>query len=371
MNILLLIDDLLLGGIARHIVDIANSFPSDEYKVFVAATPSSYVEKLHPNIHFIPLSLLKNDSFEKNILGAIPSFHLLSRLIRQEKINIIHSHKRYAHFIGKLLSKTYGVPHITSYHSVPKGKRILTVFGNFSICCSDAVKKIAINEFGCKPERVITIHNGIEPFEIHRNNKKKATLDKLNISPRKKIISSVGQFIPVKDKESLIIAVKMLKEEKDISDYVFILLGYGPQKDYLFKLVKEYELEQAIIFVDGLFSVEALFNISEFMILNSISEGFPIVLLEAASIGKIHIGTNVGGIPEFIENNKTGLLIEPQNPQQLAKSIAYLIDNPYEYIRMGTNAKMKYENEFTFTLMLNKIIKVYQSIYSNNIHVTK
>src|ERR1035437_6485624 len=67
MNILLLIDDLLPGGIARHIVDIANSFPSDEYKVFVAATPSSYVEKLHPNSNLIPLSLLKNNSFKKNI----------------------------------------------------------------------------------------------------------------------------------------------------------------------------------------------------------------------------------------------------------------------------------------------------------------
>ena len=47
MNILLLIEDLLPGGVARHIADIANSFPSDEYKVFVAATPSRYVEKLH------------------------------------------------------------------------------------------------------------------------------------------------------------------------------------------------------------------------------------------------------------------------------------------------------------------------------------
>ena len=371
MNILLLIEDLLPGGVARHIVDIANSFPSDEYKVFVAATPSSYVEKLHSNIHFIPLSLLKNDSFEKNILGTIPSFYLLSKLISREKINIIHSHKRYANFIGKLLSKIYGVPHITSYHIVPEGKKIFTVFGDISICCADAVKKTAIEEFGCKPERVITIHNGIEPFEIHNNNKKELTRNLLNVSPQKRIISSVGQFIPVKDKESLIIAVKMLKEERNISDYVFVLLGYGPQKDYLAKLVKEYELEHTIIFVDGSFSVEALINVSEFMILNSLLEGFPIVLLEAASLGKMHISTNVGGNSEFIENSNTGLLIEPKKPKQLAKSIAYLIDNPNEYIRMGMNAKMKYEKEFTFSVMLNKIIKVYQSIYFNNIRVTK
>jgi glycosyltransferase involved in cell wall biosynthesis len=371
MNVLLLIDDLLPGGIARHIADLANALLHTDIKIYVSATPGKFLSKFHKDVLFYPINLLKEDSFEKNYFGIFSSYYRLVKLIKEERIEIIHSHKRYAHFIGKLLSKTYGIPHITSYHIAPEGKKIFTVFGDFSICCADAVKKKAINEFGCKPERVMTIHYGIEPFEIYCNNKKTTTLDKFDISPRKKIISSVGQFIPVKDKESLIIAVKMLKEEKDISDYVFILLGYGPQKDYLVKLVKEYELEQAIIFVDGLFSVEALFNISEFMILSSLLEGFPIVHLEAASLGKMHISTNVGGNSEFIENNNTGILIEPKNPKQLAKSIAYLIDNPHEYIRMGTNAKMKYENEFTFSLMLNKIIKVYQSTHSNNIYVTK
>ena len=157
----------------------------------------------------------------------------------------------------------------------------------------------------------------------------------------------------------------MLKDQRSISDIIFVFLGYGPQKNFLKKLVTKLELENSIIFVEGTFSVEALFNVSEFMILNSQLEGFPIVHLEAASLGKMHISTNVGGSPEFVENNITGLLVEPKNPKQLATSIAYLIDNPQEYIRMGKNAKTKYETYFTFDLMINKLFEVYRSIYSN------
>lgn len=365
MKVLLLVDDLLPGGVARHIVDIANNSISTDIKIFVAATPGKYIIKLNPKIHFTPLALRRFDSFEKKFLGIIPSVYKLSRLIQREKIDIIHSHKRYSHLIGKLLSKHYNIPHITSYHIVPEGKKIFTVFGDFSICCADAVKKQAINKFGCIPERVKTIYYGIKSFETYSDTKKKSTLDILGISSQKRIISSVGQFIPIKDRETLILAVEMLKNERNISDLVFVLLGYGPQKDYLISLTKKLGLENSIKIIDGMSSVEALFNISEFMILSSQLEGFPIVHLEAASLGKMHISTNVGGSSEFIENYETGLLVEPKDPVQLAKSIAYLIDNPDESIRMGKNAKLKYEADFTLDVMMTKLIEVYRFIYSN------
>ena len=116
----------------------------------------------------------------------------------------------------------------------------------------------------------------------------------------------------------------------------------GNQEANLKNLVNKLQLNDAILFVDSMFDVEALFNISEFMILNPIHrEGFGIVMLEAASIGKMHIGTRIGGIPEFIEDDITGKLVDPGNPEQLADAIMYLLNNPQEYRRMGLNAKRK------------------------------
>jgi glycosyltransferase involved in cell wall biosynthesis len=291
-------------------------------------------------------------------------------LIKEEHIEIIHSHKRYSHLLGKLLAKQFKIPHITSYHSDIVGKNYLTVFGDQTICCSNAVKNLLIKKYGCKDDKSQTIYIGISPFRTLTDSEKKKTLKKIGIEENKLIISSVSQFIPAKDKETLLYSINELRKIRDISNLVFVLLGYGKQKKYLENLVTNLKIKENVIFVDGIFDVESLMNISEFMILTSINEGFGIVLLEAASIGKIHIGTNVGGIPEFINDNETGLLIEPKNPKQLAKSIAFLLDNPLELLRMGSSAKMKYENEFTFEPMLNKIIKVYQSIYANNIHIS-
>src|ERR1035437_5018552 len=364
MNILLLIDDLLPGGIARHITDLANALLQTDIKIFVSATPGKFLSKFNKDVSFYPINLLKEDSFEKNYFGIFSSYYRLVKLIKEEHIEIIHSHKRYSHLIGMLLAKQYKIPHITSYHSDIVGKKYLTFFGDYTLCCSNAVRNLLINHYGCKNENSRTIYYGIPPFRTITGIEKKETLKKLDVTENKLIISSVGQFIPVKDKESLLYSIFELRKIRDISNLLFVLLGYGEQKKYLENLITHLKLRENIVFVDGLFNVESLMNISEFMILTSINEGFGIVLLEAASIGKMHIGTNIGGITEFIENNKTGLLIESKNPKQLAKSIAYLIDNPQEYIRMGTNAKIKYENEFAFSVMLNKIIKVYRSIYS-------
>ena len=128
IKVLLLADDLLPGGVSRHIVDIANYSFSTDINIFVAAAQSRYTEKLDLQVPFTPLSLLKKDSFDKNISGIFPSMYRLSQLIRKENIDIIHSHKRYTHFLGKMLSKYYDIPHITSYHSMPIGKKIFSVF---------------------------------------------------------------------------------------------------------------------------------------------------------------------------------------------------------------------------------------------------
>jgi glycosyltransferase involved in cell wall biosynthesis len=99
------------------------------------------------------------------------------------------------------------------------------------------------------------------------------------------------------------------------------------------------------------------------MVLNSRdSEGFPFVILEAASIGKMHIGTTVGGIPEFIKDGETGILVPPGNPEALAVAIRSMIDNPQESIRLGKNAKQEYASRFTLDTMVDAIENVYRSV---------
>ena len=362
MNILLLTDELFPGGVARHVVDLANGLKSKEISVSVAATDGTYRQSLHPDIPFVPLTLLEANSFRKNLSGIFPSYFKLCKLVNTTRFDIIHSHKRLSHFLGSLIPKRTA-KHITSYHNVFPGKDILSVFGDYTVCCSNAVAAMVTTRYKKSPSRTSTVYNGMLPLKLHDDIRRRETYEELHIPVSKKIISSVGQFIPSKDRETLIRAVKILHDENKIANVVFVLLGFGYLQSQLEQLVRSLNLEQHVKFAESLFSIEALVNISEFMILNpKHSEGFGIVLLEGASVSKIHIGTSIGGIPEFIEQNQTGLLVSPENPSELAQAISFLLDNPAECVRMGQNAKMKFERYFQLEKMLSNMIEVYRKV---------
>lgn len=363
MKVLLLTDEMLPGGVPRHVVNLANGLNKNGISVTVAATNGIFREQLHSDIKYIELSLLKLNSYGQNYYGIIRSMLYIISLLRFEKYDIIHSHKRLSHVIVKILSKK--TKHITSYHNYFQNKKIVTCFGDYTISVSESIRRQMISYYGCPSKMITTVYNGIASFETHNEQQRYNTFTRLKISPQKKIISSVGQYIPSKDRRTLIMAVYILKKYKDLSQIQFVLLGFGELEDELKKLTIYLQLNDIITFVDGTFDVEALFNISEFMILNPIhSEGFGIVMLEAASLGKMHIGTKVGGIPEFIEDGITGKLIEAGNPEQLAQTISFLLDNPNEYKRMGSNAKIKYEKSFGLNRMISETLNVYHSVLS-------
>ncbi|MDD8017705.1 MAG: glycosyltransferase family 4 protein [Bacteroidota bacterium] len=362
MKVLLVTDDLLPGGISRHVVDLANGLHQKGIAITVAATDGKFRTFLNQRIQFIPLYLLKEDSFSKKFFGVIPSFFALTKLIRDTHFDIIHSHKRFSHFLLSMMQKG-NTKHITSYHNVFKGKHLLSVFGECTICCSDAVKSMVLSQYNGIASNVVTVYNGIDPLAIHNEEQKRETFARLSLNPDARVIASVGQFIPAKDHETIIRSIKILYAHQQLENVMFVLLGFGQLKGRLENLVDYLGLREHIMFVDEMFNVEALFNISEFMILNpKHSEGFGIVMLEAASIGKIHIGTSVGGIPEFISAGETGVLVPPKDPKALATAILHLLDYPAENRRMGENAKRKFEKLFKVERMVEEIVSVYDNV---------
>jgi glycosyltransferase involved in cell wall biosynthesis len=97
----------------------------------------------------------------------------------------------------------------------------------------------------------------------------------------------------------------------------------------------------------------------DIFILPSLKEGLPYVLLEAGLAELPVIATNVGGVPEIIENEKTGLLIKPANPAKIADALKKLIDNPGLAKTLAKNLRQKILQEFSFEKMLEKTLAVY------------
>jgi glycosyltransferase involved in cell wall biosynthesis len=366
MNILLLTDDMLIGGVSRHVADIANALFADGNSVTVAATDGESRKWLTKEIEFFPIDLKNNDRQTNKYLGFIPSYFKLQSLVKQKKFDLIHSHKRFSHLLGKIITQQFRMPYITSYHTVFSDKKFLSFFGNKTICCSDAVKQLLLNDHHRSNDELITIHNGVNRFRAYSQPEIENVKRELNIPIAHTIIGSVGQFVPEKDRETLLYALYELKKRNDLFNVSVLLQGYGPQKKLLQNLTKSFGFANVVRFVDSNYSVEAICNISDFMVLNSVTEGFPLILLEAASVGKAHIASNISGIPEFVEHNLTGILIPPKNVIALADGISLLMTNELLQVKLGRNAKSKFEELFTFEKMIHDIQDVYGKVLNSS-----
>lgn len=176
----------------------------------------------------------------------------------------------------------------------------------------------------------------------------------------------VGRLSKEKGVDILLLAVKILKHKYE--DIKVKIIGDGPEKNTLMKIAKDLDLEKNINFL-GKIPNSKLFPFyreSICLLFPSIcEENCPITILEAMKIGTPVIGSNIGGIPELVRENKTGFLFEPRNYQDLAHKILKILNNPLLAKKMGKNAQEIYNKEYHSVKHYTKLMKIYKNVLSS------
>ena len=367
-SVLLVTDELSPGGVARHVVDLANGLEERGITPIVAANDGPFRLRLHKQIMFVNLPLFLPKGGRKRFLGLLSSYAILAPIIRHEKVVLIHTHKRYTDVLGRVLARRLSLPHISTCHNIFSSLKLFSVFGDMTIACSKLVQEMLIRDFGKDPKAVTQIYSGISPFRKFSGDEKSRVLKELSIPDGKRIIASVGQLIESKDRATLVRFIGILKRRHAIDNVLFAILGDGEQKEMLEKLVRNEDVQNQVIFLHSLFSVEALFNIADFMVLSSVREGLPYVIMEAASIGKPHIATDVGGVSEFVIQGETGVLVPPSDPAKFADAIKDLLNNPGTVKKLGKRAREKYNQQFTYDRFIDQTVALYRTYCTDHSH---
>lgn len=365
MTILLLTDELLPGGVSKYVVDVALALSDKGHRVTVAATEGPYRQKLTPPIQFLHLPLLRKNSYSKQMTGFFRSLLILLRHLKKEQYDIIHSQKRYSDLLGRIAARLYGIPHISTCHNTFENLRTLSVFGDYTIATSHSIASILIQRYQKKQESVFTIYNGIHPLPVLSGNEKESFRASLGIFPDQCVIASVGQLIPSKDRMTLLKAINILVSRQPSFSAVFLIVGEGYQKPMIEEYISTHALTPYVRLLPANSDITAIFNISDFAVLSSVREAVPYVFREAASVGKPYVATNVGGVSEFIEDGRTGLLVPPQNPELLAEAILRLLQDESLRKRLGQQAYEKCMKEFTFEQFIEKTFLVYDYVLGN------
>nr|BAL53466.1 glycosyl transferase family 1 [uncultured Chloroflexota bacterium]BAL55906.1 glycosyl transferase family 1 [uncultured Chloroflexota bacterium] len=214
-----------------------------------------------------------------------------------------------------------------------------------------------------KSGQILTyIPNGVDIQRFVPGAPTKDSYELLGVSPEQKVILAVRRHDPKCGLHYLLQAIPKVVERHP--NTVFCLIGDGEQTGALKRLANELKLGDSVKFV-GRMSHEKLpivLRAAYCSVLPSIYEAVSLAGLESLSCGIPVVGTNVGGIPEFIKPYQTGLLVEPNSPESLANGLIFLLDRPEERDKMSFMARQFVLSTFSWDAVAQKTMSFYQSL---------
>ena len=278
-------------------------------------------------------------------LRKIRKAQLINEFLKQNKVQgIIADHWKSLELIQSN-KKKYCLIHgkeINHPINSSQNKRILKILNNVEkvIANSEYTRNLAI-KYGVNQDKVIVINPGVDPVkELNKKSLEKVeSLLKIK-TPR---LITISRFDKRKNHEKIIMAIRNLKQK--YPDIVYICIGYGDEEENIKSLVKELDLGGQVMFFKDIGEdlKNALIAKSNIFVMPSIIyktsvEGFGIAYVEAAQYGIASLGGKDGGASDAIQHNKTGLICDGNNLDEIYSSLELMVENK-KYLELGRNAK--------------------------------
>jgi len=291
----------------------------------------------------------------------------IAKIIRQNKPDIIHAHQYTPFFYsaiakllarqGRLIFTEHGrhFPDIVSKKRKFINRLLLLQTSAITAVCQFTKCALIENE-NISANRIEVIYNGID------TDVQVAPIDKTTLSLNQNfpVIVHVGNFRPVKNQELAIRALKILIDKKNYAYLLFV--GSGSDLEKCKALTDTLNLNDYVRFVGQRDDVYSILSIADVMINTSVSEAFSVAILEAMLLGLPVVATNVGGNSELVGDNKTGLLVNPDNPYELAEAIKNILQNQHLRERFGQTGRDIIISKFNIETIHNKYISLYKRI---------
>jgi len=295
-------------------------------------------------------------------IGAI---NAVRTYIRDEDVDVLHSHGYKSNIYGFAASKLTGRPIVSTCHNwiaadlktrlyYKIDKRILPYF-NKVVAVSDAiVKELAV--IGVKPDKVELIFNGIgtERFrDVDRSMRKE-----FGIGEGTMVVGSVGRLVEEKGLDLLLEAAASVLVR--FPKTVFLLVGDGPLRAALEDKATALNISDKIIFVGIRKDIPRVYSAFDIFVLPSLLEGLPMVLLEAMAAARPILTSSVGAIPKVINDGRQGLLIPPGDVGAIEGGLLRLLGDRDFSDKLGKGALKRLEEGFSSSYMSSRYIEVYE-----------
>jgi len=318
----------------------------------------------------------KADSLDAPLLGIddrgpwdLGVVRRLVTLCRERRVTIWHGHDYKSNALGLVVRRFWPMKLVSTVHGwgVEEGRaplyykidRLCLRRYERVICVSESLRETCVRS-GVATDRCVVIENAIDTDQYTRRQPALQAKCKLGIPPERLVIGAVGRLSPEKNYAGLIrVLDRVVRQGRDVQ---LVIVGGGDQQENLEDLVTQLGLIDRVRLLGHRSDTIDLYEAMDVFVLNSLREGLPNVLLEAMALGVPVVATRIGGIPQVVEHDGNGLLIDADSEDQLTAALERLLGDAGLRERLAENARRTIEDRYSFALRMAKVRAIYDGL---------
>lgn len=312
------------------------------------------------NYFSIPIKSNPNEKYEE-----VFSMKLFFKLIKEKpQILVVNSNFLFS-LPYLLIAKCCKIKVISQTTDIPNTKTIFGKLSNFILKCNDYFvrhyivpsekKKTLMEQNNINSEKISVIGHGVNT----KTFSPKKTWPSI-VPKDKKIIFSNGRLTKVKGQQLLI--KSFVKIKKQVENSFLIIIGDGPEKENIKKIIKIEELEKDILLLDGMENskMPEFYSVADLIVVPTIvSEPFGTIYLESMASEKPTVSFDIdGGKKDFIKDGVNGVFVQPKNINKLTDSIIDLLKDDQKRLEMGINARKLICEKYSYKTISQKWIEI-------------
>jgi glycosyltransferase involved in cell wall biosynthesis len=365
LKLMLVTVGLGVGGTETQILEMASRLDRARFDVLVCGLKKSGV--VAEELRARKVRVVTLDGAGK---GDLRVLYRLARLIRAERPDIIHAFLGFANLAASLVGRLLGVPVIIwSYRDVEVWKtrahwladRAGARRADAITCCSDAVRQFVLAHINGHASKLVTIHNGVDPGAF--DSPPGVSRAQLQLREAGAVIGAISRLDePKKGLAVLLHALADVARRNGMPAWQCVLVGDGPARDGLRQLAEEIGLQGRIVFAGMRRDAASVLPVMDIFVCPSLYEGFGIAIVEAMAAGRPVIASRVGGIPEIVVHEDTGLLVPPGDAGALADAIAALLSRPDRARAMGARGRERARQRFSIETAVRRHQQLYEAL---------
>jgi glycosyltransferase involved in cell wall biosynthesis len=315
-------------------------------------------------------------------LADLRALWALTRMMRREQFDVVHTHTPKAGLLGQLAARLSGVPVVVNtlhgfyFHegTKPLPRRFYIWMERIAAMCSDTILSqneediaTAIDEHIARPDLLKWLGNGIDIARFDRRRLSEETLDALRrdigLSNSAPVLGFVGRLVEEKGILDLLEAAKSVVEE--IPDVQLLIVGpYDEEKPDALRpdIAARYGLSDRCRFLGMRHDMPELYALMDVLVLPSYREGFPRAPMEASAMGVPAVVTDIRGCREAVEHGVNGLLFPAGDADALARALVSLLADDERRAAMGAAGRVMAEERFDEQKVFDRVLREYERL---------